>query len=191
MSPVKFEEQYAALMREIEALEARLAKSETGKQLADIKRRIDDLIEKAVTENTAKREQLTSIEVQHDDRKSIFTALSDLPEHMGVEELLREDLRILETVLENVATPIYAKRKDGRYIYINHEMEYFCKVTREQAIGKTDFELFPREIAEGFRTNDLNAMAAGKVLVSEEKVDSALGERLVLSKKAPLISSGG
>src|SRR5208282_6883595 len=61
-------------------------------------------------------------------------------------ETLRENHLLLETVLENSAANIYAKRRDGRYIYRNHEMEVSCNVTREQARGKTDRELFPREI---------------------------------------------
>jgi PAS domain S-box-containing protein len=106
-------------------------------------------------------------------------------------EILRENRLLLETVLENSAANIYAKRRDGRYIYLNHEMEVTCDVTREQALGKTDFELFPREIAEQYRTNDLAAMTTGKLTEAEERVMGPSGERLVLSKKVPLISSDG
>src|ERR1700731_740350 len=93
-------------------------------------------------------------------------------------ETLRENHLLLETVLENSAASIYAKRKDGRYTYINHEMEVLCNVAREQVLGKTDFEVFPREIAQQWRTNDLTAMTTGKLTVSEETIDSPRGERL-------------
>jgi PAS domain S-box-containing protein len=106
-------------------------------------------------------------------------------------ETLRENRLLLETVLENSAANIYAKRKDGRYIYINREMEITCNVTREQGLGRTDFELFPMEIAQQYRSNDVNAMMTGKVTESEEKVQSPQGERRVLSKKVPLISRTG
>ena len=104
-------------------------------------------------------------------------------------EAMRENQLLLETVLENSAASIYAKRKDGRYTYLNHEMEALCNVVREQVLGKTDFEVFPREIAQQWRTNDLKAMATGKLTVAEETIDSPRGERLVLSKKVPLISA--
>ena len=106
-------------------------------------------------------------------------------------EAMRENHLLLETVLENSAASIYAKRKDGRYTYLNHEMEALCNVVREQVLGKTDFEVFPREIAQQWRTNDLKAMATGKLTVAEEAIDSPRGERLVLSKKVPLISASG
>ena len=106
-------------------------------------------------------------------------------------EAMREDRVLLETVLENSAASIYAKRKDGQYTYLNHEMEVLCNVVREQVLGKTDFEVFSGEIAQQWRSNDLNAMATGKLTVSEETIDSPRGERIVLSKKVPLTSAGG
>jgi PAS domain S-box-containing protein len=150
MSHSEFEEHYAGLTRDLNALEAELASSEVRSHFADIKRRI---------------------EILH--------------------ETLRENRLLLETVLENSAASIYAKRKDGRYTYINREMEVLCNVAREQVLGRTDFEVFPREIAQQWRTNDLTAMTTGKLTVSEETIDAPGGERLVLSKKVPLTSGGG
>jgi len=106
-------------------------------------------------------------------------------------EAMRENHLLLETVLENSAASIYAKRKDGRYTYLNHEMEALCDVVREQVLGKTDFEVFPKEIAQQWRTNDLKAMNTSKLTVAEETIDSPHGKRLVLSKKVPLISASG
>jgi PAS domain S-box-containing protein len=106
-------------------------------------------------------------------------------------ETLREDRQLLETILENSAANIYAKRKDGRYIYLNHEMEVTHDVTREQALGRTDLELFPREMAEQNRTNDLAAMMTGKLTEVEERLMGPSGQRLYLAKKVPLISSDG
>ena len=106
-------------------------------------------------------------------------------------EAMRERNLLLTTVLENSAASIYAKRKDGRYTYLNHEMEALCNVVREQVLGKTDFEVLPQEIAHQWRSNDLDAMATGELTVAEETIDSPRGKRLVLSKKVPLISPGG
>jgi len=150
MPQSEFEEQFAELTRELNALEAQLATSALGIHFADLKRRIKVLY-----------------------------------------EAMRKNRLLLETVLENSAASIYAKRKDGRYTYLNHEMELLCNVVRQQVLGKTDFEVFPTEIAQQWRTNDLNAMTTGNLSVSEETIDSPRGERLVLSKKVPLTSASG
>ena len=106
-------------------------------------------------------------------------------------ETLRENHLLLHTVLENSAASIYAKRKDGRYTYLNRGMEILCNVTREQCLGRTDLEVFPAAIAEQYRSNDLAAMAAGRLSESEEVAKTPSGKRLLLSKKVPLISATG
>src|SRR5258708_1575731 len=70
-------------------------------------------------------------------------------------------------------------------------MEVTHDVTREQALGRTDLELFPREMAEQNRTNDLTAMMTGRLTEVEERVTGPSGERLFLAKKVPLISPDG
>jgi PAS domain-containing protein len=127
MSRSAFEEHYAELTREINAVAEEVADEDARKRLAGLQLRIDILY-----------------------------------------RALRDDRLLLETVLENSAASIYAKRKDGRYTYLNREMEALCNVTREQVLGKTDFEVFPREIAQQWRSNDLAAVTTGKLTVSEE-----------------------
>jgi signal transduction histidine kinase len=70
-------------------------------------------------------------------------------------------------------------------------MEILCNVTREQCLGRTDFDVFPIEIAEQYRSNDLAAMSTGQLSESEEVSKTPEGERLLLSKKVPLISDDG
>jgi PAS domain S-box-containing protein len=135
--------------------------------------------------------ELNALEAQLAD-SALGKHFADLQHRIKVlYEAMRESRLLLETVLENSAASIYAKRNDGRYTYLNHEMEVLCNVVRQQVLGKTDFEVFPREIAEQWRTNDINAMTTGNLSVSEEIIVSPRGERLVLSKKVPLISASG
>src|SRR5215475_13091129 len=106
-------------------------------------------------------------------------------------ETLRQNHLLLHTVLENSAASIYAKRKDGRYTFLNRGMEMLCNVTREQCLGRTDFDVFPIEIAQQYRSNDVAAMMTGKLSESEEMSKTPTGDRLLLSKKVPLISDAG
>jgi len=115
----------------------------------------------------------------------------DNAERRKIEEALRANRQLLESVLENSAAVIYAKKKDGRYTYINREWEVVCDLSREQVIDRTDFDLFPEDIAAQFRSNDLAVMQAGKLTESEERVNTPAGEQLFLSKKVPLTSSAG
>jgi PAS domain S-box-containing protein len=142
----EFEEHYAGLTREINALEAKFANSEARSQFADVKQRI----------------------------KTLY-------------EALRENRLLLETVLENSAASIYAKDKEGRYTYINRECEVAFNLARDQALGKTDLEVFPKENAEEYRSNDLAAMKMGKTWEHEVW----WGDQIFLTRKMPLTSASG
>jgi len=124
-------------------------------------------------------------------RRLLQATLDDITERKETEEDLRQSRQLLESVLENSAAVIYAKRKNGHYTYINREWEMVCDLPREQVLGSTDSDLFPAEIADQFRSNDLAVMQTGKLMVSEERVGTPWGEQLFLSKKVPLTSAQG
>ena len=113
-----------------------------------------DLFEAKLTNSEARNKFV-------DVKRSIEVLFKQLAARNG--EFAGERLQLLETILENSAAVIYAKRKDGRYTYINREWEAVCDMHREQVLGKTDFDLFSTEIAEQFRSNDVAVMAAGKL----------------------------
>jgi PAS domain S-box-containing protein len=117
--------------------------------------------------------------------------LEDITQRRKIEEALRESRQLLESVLENSPAVIYAKQKDGRYKYINREWERVCDLSRERVIGRTDHDLFPEEIAEQFRSNDVGVLETGRLTEYEERVGTPWGEQLFLSKKVPLISPAG
>ncbi len=57
-------------------------------------------------------------------------------------EALRENHLLLHTVLENSAASIYAKRKDGRYTFLNRGMEMLCNVTGSSASAEQTLMCF-------------------------------------------------
>ena len=124
-------------------------------------------------------------------RRLLQATLDDITERKKTEEALRQSRQLLESVLEHSPAVIYAKHKDGRYTYINREWETVCNLPREKVLGRTDHDLFPTEIAEQFRSNDLAVLQTGKLAESEEWVGTPWGEQLFLSKKVPLTSADG
>jgi PAS domain S-box-containing protein len=124
-------------------------------------------------------------------RRLLQASLEDITERKRTEEALRESRQLLESVLENSAAVIYAKRKDGRYTYINREWETVCGMSRGTVLGRTDHDLFPPDIARQFRSNDLGVLSSGKLSEFEERLGTPGGEQLFLSKKVPMFSADG
>jgi len=64
-------------------------------------------------------------------------------------------------------------------------------IKRSDVTGKTDFDIFPAQTAEKFRQNDLDTLAAGKAVESEEIAPHDDGMHHYISVKFPLFDDKG
>ncbi len=75
----------------------------------------------------------------------------------------------LHAIMDNSTAVIYMKDRDGRFVLINKHYEKRFNVKREEVIGKSDYDLFPRELADRLRENDKKMLESGSVAEFEEK----------------------
>lgn len=120
--------------------------------------------------------------------RSIFR---DITERKRAEEALKKSERQLQAILDNSTTLVYVKDYWGRYILINSRFESLFHVSKDLVVGKSDFDLFPKEMAEAFRANDLKVFEAGTQLEWEEIAPQDDGPHTYLSVKFPLFDSTG
>lgn len=109
-------------------------------------------------------------------------------------ELLREasDQRnFLNSVVNYSPSVIYAKDLEGRYLLANSEYERIFGLSREQIIGKTDYDLFSKQIADQFRNNDREIAFTQKATQSEEVAPHLDGIHHYLSAKFPIFDQKG
>ena len=77
--------------------------------------------------------------------------------------------RQLRALIDNLPDCIYAKDTAGRKTLANPAdlKNLHCR-TEAEAIGKSDFDLFPKDIAEKFWADDLKVIAGQPVINREE-----------------------
>jgi PAS domain S-box-containing protein len=80
---------------------------------------------------------------------------------------------------------------DGRYLLVNREYERLFKVKRETIVGLTDHDLFPPDIADSFRANDLVAISQCSPVRLEETAPGDDGPRTYITVKFPLMDAAG
>jgi len=97
----------------------------------------------------------------------------------------------LQKILDNSGTVVFLKDIQGRYLLVNRRFEDVFHVTKAQAIGKTDYDLFPPDIAERFRENDRKVLAANQPLTMEEEAPHDDGIHSYLSIKFPIDDQDG
>jgi PAS domain S-box-containing protein len=108
-----------------------------------------------------------------------------------MEAALRESEQRLQSMLDNSTAVIYMKDIQGRYLMINHRYEALFHLNRNEVRGKTDQDIFPKEIADVFQANDRDVIVAGVALESEELAPQDDGLHTYLSTKFPLLDSEG
>ena len=89
---------------------------------------------------------------------------------------------------------IYAKDAHSRFTACNKMVAARMGVTPEEAIGKTDFDFYPREMAEKFFADEQALLKSGKPLLDCEEagLDTVSGTtRVIVTSKIPLHDANG
>lgn len=90
-------------------------------------------------------------------------------------------------ILDHVAHPIFVKDREFRFVLVNRALCDMVRIPREELLGKTDYDFFPREQADFFRQKDIETFAGATVVIDEEPITDARGALHVLATtKVPL-----
>src|SRR5690606_7222855 len=105
-------------------------------------------------------------------------------------ESMREN-EVFRSLIDNVPVSIYAKRSDLRQFYVNKGWCDLTGISKEEAIGKTDIEIFGPE-GEAFVEGDLAVLRTGETQEIEETITAADGSiRHQFARKSAMIASDG
>jgi ammonium transporter len=115
----------------------------------------------------------------------------DITELKRAEEAVRESQQLLETILDHMPTPVYLRDLEGRFLLINRTYEKRNEVTKDGVNGKTLDEIFPKDVAEDYRTLDPEVIKEGRVLEREETHHVTAGDRIVQVVKFPVFDLTG
>ncbi|MBF0277913.1 MAG: response regulator [SAR324 cluster bacterium] len=94
-------------------------------------------------------------------------------------------------IVKNSTMCISVKDADGYYLFINEKFKKTFRVSEEMILGKTDFDLLPKEIAEEYRAQDLDILKTGKPLEIENQLNfNGKIQHFILTKSALTNSDG-
>jgi AraC-like DNA-binding protein len=101
----------------------------------------------------------------------------------------------VETLFENLPNlQFWVKDKEGRFVTVNHSVVKSCRCRDEsEVIGKTDFDFYPKHIAEAFHRDDMEVIRSGVKIV--DRIEPMSHEDGSISwhstNKVPLYGPGG
>lgn len=124
----------------------------------------------------------------------IVVAHVNITQRKLAEEALWAERNLLRTLVDSLPVAAYAKDRAGRKTLVNPVDAYNLGVASpREALGKTDFDFFPREAAERFVADDQAVLRDGQpVLNREERITRRDGSTgWLLTSKVPLRDADG
>lgn len=99
--------------------------------------------------------------------------------------------KLLRAIIDHSPSIIFLKDLDGRYLLANRAMRAVLGLETSDIVGKTDYELFPRHVADAFRQADRKAIGNRKPIEFQEWAPYNDGDHPHLSVKFPLLDDEG
>jgi PAS domain S-box-containing protein len=115
----------------------------------------------------------------------------DITELNRAEEVLRGSENKYRTLLENLPQKIFFKDRNSVYFSCNENYAEDFKIKSEEIVGKTDYDLYSKELAEKYRADDKRIMESGGTEDIEEKYIRQGQEMVVHTVKTPVKDAQG
>jgi len=106
-------------------------------------------------------------------------------------EALRASETRYRTLLENLPQKIFLKDRNSVYVSCNENYARDLKIRAEEIAGKTDYDFYPRELAEKHRADDGRIVKSGKTEDINERYIQNGREVIVHTVKTPVRDKEG
>ena len=161
----------------------------------------------AAAEQVLRESRPLDRQISHDGRHYLLRAMPRLMasrESMGVVITLMEETELIETqrrlreneqrllaIMNHSSTVVAVKDMVGRYEYVNPRFCEVFQVSPEEALGRTDRQLFAENLATPLRERDLDTLRADTVLEQPETLHLPDGAREFCAIRFPLKGEDG
>ncbi len=126
--------------------------------------------------------------------QGVILVFRDVSEEYAMQDELTNERILLRTLVDNLPTAVFLKDLATRKLLANRQdLQNMGIENEEDVLGKTDHEIFPKDIATKLYEDDQNVLQSGKPLLkSEEKLVLPSGEeRWLETSKIPLFDDHG
>lgn len=124
-----------------------------------------------------------------------MVVVRDITRERQSAEALDSERNLLRTLIDAIPDLIFLKDTQSRFMIVNRSLLNGGGLTRvEEIVGKTDFDFFPREIAQAFYEDEQRVIATGQPLLNreEESIDLKTGAKVwYFTTKVPLRDENG
>ncbi|HUG70149.1 MAG TPA: PAS domain S-box protein, partial [Pirellulaceae bacterium] len=88
---------------------------------------------------------------------------TEILERQQAEEELRESESLYHSLVDHIPLCVARKDTEGKFTFVNKALCDLFRMTPEQIIGRTDYDLFEVEFADGYRATDEQVTNTGEL----------------------------
>ena len=103
---------------------------------------------------------------------------------------MANEANLIQNFIDSSNAFIYLKDGEGRFLMVNRRVAEMLKVSKEEVIGKTDYDFFPKEEADKFRANDRKVAETGTPMNFKGGVSLPDGQITIIDHKFPVSVEG-
>ncbi|MEZ5069500.1 MAG: PAS domain S-box protein [Bacteroidales bacterium] len=109
----------------------------------------------------------------------------DITERKRMEQELKFERDLFHNFMDYIPAEVYFKDRDGRFVEVNQMKADQHNLSKEELLGKTDFDFYPEKEAVTKLEDENFIMETEEQVRKEEEVNSTYGKRWVMTYKAP------
>lgn len=110
-------------------------------------------------------------------KPAVIGILLDISERRNSERAVADQLRFIEQLVDTIPSPVFFKDETGRYMGCNAAFEDFLGLTRDQIIGRTVYDISPKDLADRYFAADDALFRQGGKQTYEASIAYADGTR--------------
>jgi PAS domain S-box-containing protein len=137
---------------------------------------------------------LTVARVNFEGQAAVLGAFFDVTDRKRAETVLAQERDLLRLLIDNMPDYIYIKDADSRFIVNNTaHLRQLGARTQDEVAGKTDFDVFPKDLAARYYADEQRIVQSGQPLLNREEatVDPQGREQFLLTTKVPTRDASG
>jgi len=112
----------------------------------------------------------------HGNMVGAIESIRDITERKKIEKILEDTQNRQKAILDNIPDMAWLKDREGRFIAVNGAFARSCGIKAGEMSGKTDFDVWPRDLAEKYRNDDREVIESGKRKYVEEPLADKEGK---------------
>ncbi len=121
----------------------------------------------------------------------VLGVYSDITAQKQMHDALRQSENKYRTLLENLPQRVFLKDKNSVYISCNESYARDLGIKADQIAGRTDYDFYPKELAEKYKADDRRVVESGQTIDIEEKYILEGQEFIVHTVKTPVADEQG